>query len=379
MNQVAPQSEGIANGRTLYVAMELSAKEWRLGMSAGELPMSEKRVAAEDLAALSKAVEWGRAKFGVERCGRVVSCYEAGRDGFWLHRALEAMGVENRVVDPSSLEVDRRQRRVKTDRIDVRKLLNALVRLERGEKVLRVVKVPTKEEEDLRRLERERGRLTAEQTAHKSRVRSLLALHGIRVKQVSSALMGKVEQLRRSGSKEGLPECMGEEIERELERLHLVEEQLAALLKGREEKLKGGPLWEKVTQLTLLKGIGNTFASFLVLELFGWREFKNRRQVGAITGLTPSPYNSGESRRDQGISKAGSRRIRAMGIELAWTWVRFQPHSKLSRWFWERFGRGGGRLRRIGIVALTRRLIVALWRYVDFGVIPDGALMKGEA
>jgi transposase len=294
---------------------------------------------------------------------------------------LKALGITNRVVDSASIEVNRRHRRAKTDKLDVRKLLEMLVRAERGERgVWRVVSVPSVEEEDRRRLHRELERIKKEEKQHRTRIRSLLKLQGVRPPMNPQgrgwgAYLASLEAV--------LPPRAWSELVRESERLALVKSQRRALEGEQQEALEQGANEDAVVQqilaLALLRGIGRGSAWQLVMEFFGWRQFKNRRQVAGCAGLDPTPYDSGESRREQGISKAGSKRVRWLMVELAWSWLRYQPGSALSQWFQARFGGGGKRQRRIGIVALARRLLVALWRYVDHGVLPEGAELKPVA
>ncbi len=368
----------------LYMAMEMGEKSWKLLFSGGELKRNgqlrlyQRSIAGSDWFGLSKAIEKAKERLGLSAEAEVVSCYEAGQDGFWPHRRLEAMGIVNRVVDSASIEVNRRQRRVKTDRLDVRKLLEMLIRSERGEQgVWRVVRVPSLEEEDRRRLHRELERLKKEEKQHRTRIRSLLKLQGIRpgVNPQGRGWRAYLESL-----KEELPSRAFAELVRESERLALVKSQERALEAERKQAIEQGALEETVVQqilaLSLLRGIGRSSAWVLVMEFFSWREFKNRRQVVGCAGLDPTPYDSGASRREQGISKAGNKRVRWLMIELAWSWLRYQPDSALSQWFQRRFARGGKRQRRIGIVALARRLLVALWSYVQTGALPEGAELK---
>jgi transposase len=291
---------------------------------------------------------------------------------------LEALGIVNRVVDSASIEVNRRHRRTKTDQLDVRKLLEMLVRSERGERgVWRVVRVPSPEEEDRRRLHRELERIKNEDKQHRTRIRSLLKLQGVRP-ALNPGGRGWSEYV--ASLREVLPERAWSEVVRQSERLVLVKSQRRVLEGEQKEALEQASsedeAMQKILALALLRGIGGGSAWQLVMEFFGWRRFKNRRQVAGCAGLDPTPYDSGESRREQGISKAGNKRIRWLMVELAWSWLRYQPGSALSQWFQKRYGGGGKRQRRIGIVALARRLLVALWRYVDSGVVPEGAELK---
>lgn len=371
MNPAAHRNEDNASAPVLYMALELSNKSWRLTFGGGG-KRRQVSVPAADLMKLSEAVAKAKERFGMPAPTPVVSCYEAGRDGFWLHRHLKSVGIQNEVIDAASIEVSRRLRHVKTDRLDGERLLDKLMRHHAGERGgWSVVRVPSIEEEDARRLHRELERLKRERLAHRVRMQSLLVIHGMRVKIKSTLRLGSLTLW----DGRPLPAELKAELEREVERLTLVERQIAALESARRERLRE-PKTEaerSIVQLMRLGAIGPTSAWLLVMEFFGWRCFRNRREVAALAGLVGSPYNSGESERDQGISKAGNRRVRAMMVEIAWLWLRFQPKSALSQWYHRRFAGGGLRMRRIGIVALARRLLIALWRYLADGVIPEGA------
>ena len=359
--------------KRLYLAIEFGSKEWKLafGTGSGE---RETSIVAGDLAGLDRQIARGKERLGLPADAKVRSCYEAGRDGFWIHRMLTERGVENVVVDPASIEVKRRGKRVKTDRLDAKKLRAMLIRYwVYGEtKSWSVVKVPTENQEDARRAHRERGRLSKERTAHRARIRSLLALHG----PVPRRLVSEGAQAR-DWKGRPLPPALIEEIDRELERLARVEEQLGHLEEERRERYRTGTgrAAQQARQLSRAKGVGEMTATLFAHEFF-WRDFKNRREVGAAAGLVGCPYDSGQSRREQGISKAGNRRIRTAMIELAWRWLTFQPDSELSRWYERRFAHGSGRLRRIGIVALARKLLVALWKFLEYDQIPAGAIVR---
>ena len=240
-----------------------------------------------------------------------------------------------------------------------------------------MVHVPSVEDEDRKRLNRERDRLGKECTAHTNRIKGLL--HGQGVRDAMPLKPGFVASLDkvRTGDGHPLPPRLKEEIVREHERLCLVTRQLKEL----EQKIKaelcaavpGSPA-AKIMQLIDLKGLGPVSRQVLVNEVF-YRSFANRRQLGSYLGLAGTPYNSGESEREQGISKAGNRRARKLSIELAWLWRTHQPGSELTRWFNQRVGHLKGRVRRIAIVALARKLMVALWRYLTTGVVPTGAVL----
>jgi transposase len=366
---------------TVHVAFELSKAKWKLGVV---LPGSEKvsryTIGGGDLAALSARLSAARTK--AERSGKpvqVLSCYEAGLDGHWLHRWLTQQGVVNHEVDPSSIEVSRRARRAKTDRIDLEKMIRTFLAYLRGEpRVCSMVHVPTAEDEDRKRRTRERERLLKERIAHTNRIKGLLHGQGIRdAMPLKPRFIADLSEAR-TGDGRPLPPWLKEEVVREHERLCLVNKQLAELEVASKAALRAaepGSAAAKVKHLAALKGIGPVGAQGLVNEVF-YRCFDNRRQVGSYIGLTGTPYDSGESRREQGIGKSGNRRARELAIELAWLWTLHQPDSELSRWFRERVRDIKGRIRRIAVVALARKLMVALWRYLETGVVPAGAVLR---
>ena len=365
-------------------AIELSKQRWVIGFNT---PLSEKisrrTLSGCDWKGLLELIEGVRARVSREmgRAVAVMSCYEAGYDGFWLHRQLEAHGVRNYVIDPASLQVDRRARRVKTDRIDAERLLRSLMAYLRGEpKVWSVVRVPSVAEEDARRLHRERDRLVLERVQHVNRIKGLCALHGIYdYHPLRPQATARLEQLRTAQGGE-LPPRLKSEIKRELHRLELVVEMIATLEAERdaivEDEASTHLNAEKIQNLHKLKAIGPEFAAVLVGEIFH-RSFDNRRQLASYVGVTPSPFQSGSMAHEGGISKAGNRKGRTTGIELAWLWLRYQPDSDLSIWFRARVGIMKGRIRRIAIVALARKLLVALWRYLETGLVPRGAVLNG--
>lgn len=365
---------------TVYVVFELSKSKWQLGvMLPGAEKMSRYRIDGGNLAELSSLLS--RIGARAERLGkpvRILSCYEAGLDGHWLHRWLSDNGIVSHEVDASSIEVNRRARRAKTDRIDLALLMRAFLAYLRGEPgVCSMVRVPTVEDEDRKRRTRERERLVNECTMHTNRIRGLLQGQGIRdAMPLKPGFLSALDEMR-TGDGRALPVHLEDEIRREHERLMLVQKQIKALeatnLAAHRAPAKGSAE-AKVVQLAQLKAVGPQFAQGLVNEVF-YRDFKNRRQVGSCVGLTDTPYDSGESRRQQGISKAGNHRARKLAIELAWLWLRHQPDSALSRWFRERVGSIKGRIRKIAIVALARKLMVALWRYLETGLVPTGAVM----
>jgi len=362
----------------LYTAFELSNKKWKLAFSEGS-KIRYVSTDARDLHKLQSQIALAKKRFRLSKDVKVVSCYEAGRDGFWLHRYLLSRGIENLVVDSSSIEVKRRKRRLKADRIDAGKLLGMLMRYHGGEKkVWSVLRVPREEEEDGRNLGRELEVLKRERTMHINRIKGLLIQQGIVIKRPSGRKF--LSELAGVGSWDGkaLPEDFRARVVREHQRLKMVDEQIRGLKKERSKRVDSDDkaCYRQVAQLMRLRGIGPENSWDFVMEFFGWRDFGNGKEVGALAGLTPTPYDSGKSLREQGISKSGSRRIRTLSVESAWCWLRFQPRSKLSRWFNKRFAHGSKRMRRIGIVALARKLLIELWRYLNYGVVPEGACLQ---
>ena len=365
---------------TVYVAFELSKASWKLGVVLpGADKLSRYAIAGGDLAALAARLADLRVKAG--RSGkpvRILACYEAGYDGHWLHRWLTGQGVVCCEIDPASIEVNRRARRAKTDRIDLERMMRSFLAQLRGEpRACSIVQVPSVEDEDRKRRHRERERLVKERTAHTNRIKSLL--HGQGIREAAPLRRGFIASLAdlRTGDGRELPRRLRDEIVREHARLLLVDQQLAAVeaeSKAECRAVAPGSAQAKIVQLAGLKGIALTTGQVLVNEVF-YRSFANRREVGSFFGLTGTPYDSGDSQRDQGISKAGSGRARMVAIELAWRWIRFQPGSALAQWFQKRVGAIKGRVRRIAIVALARKLMVALWRYLETGVVPSGAVL----
>lgn len=361
--------------KVLYMGMELSSKNWKLGMSAGE-KIREVNVPYGDEEGLSRQIARAKERLGLPADAEVLSCYEAGRDGFWIHRLLEKMGIKNMVIDPASIEVNRRKRRAKTDRIDAKKLVLLLLRYYRlGEKIhCKVVRVPSEEDEDARRPHRELERLKKERTGHTNRIRGLLIVHGIKVKNVRRAQWDRL----RNWNGKPLGTDLVRELKRQCERLAVIDHQIAQMEAERNDALKDAETRaEKVAaKLNHLKAVGPVSAWTLSHEFFSWRNFRNVREVGGLSGLTGTPYDSGGSSREQGISKAGNPRVRRVAIELAWCWVRYQPDSALAQWWRERFEHGSTRMRKIGITAVARKLLVALWKYIEFDEVPPGALLK---
>jgi transposase len=361
------------------MSLELGWDSWKLAFAAGPGPAPRRRdVLARDLTHLAEEIAAAKRRLKLPADCPVVSCYEAGRDAFWLHRWLLAQGVQNVVVDSSSIEVNRRQRRAKSDRLDAAKLLSMLIRYTGGEsKLWSVVEAPSPEQEDARQLHRELITLQQAATEHTNRIKSLLATCGLAL-QIDKHCPKNLKELRQWDGTP-LPPAMRQRLLREFERLQLANRQAREIEQQRAKEIRqreDSPAVVQVRKLLGLKGIGVGSSWLYVHEFFAWRKFKNRKQVGALAGLTPTPYASGQTDRDQGISKAGNKRMRWMAVEIAWGWVHFQPDSELTRWFYARFGRGSSRQRRIGIVALARKLLVQIWKYLETGVPPAGATLS---
>lgn len=365
------------NEPTLYVAFEWGKKEWKLAMTSGfGVDPRLRTVLGGDLSGVARARSQGKAGLGLPASAAVRSCYEAGRDGFWIHRALTQLGIANRVVDSASIEVNRRARRAKTDRLDALKLARMLVRVCGGERgVWSEVRVPSVAAEAARQVSRERTSLTQDQTRLTNQMRGWLATWGC-----------ALPTRRRDGWWATLQDWAGAALPREVQarlarataRLAGLAAQIAELEAAQHTAVTTAAPTSALRQLVQLKGVATTSASVLLDEGLVWRAFRNRRQIGGLLGCAPTPYNSGESERDQGISGAGNARLQSISIQLAWNWVRWQPESVLTPWYRARFG-DRKRARRIGIVAVARKLLIALWRYVTTGAVPRGAVLKAGA
>jgi transposase len=371
----------------LMLAMELGEEHWKLGFSSafGQAPLV-RDIGSRDKKVLLAQIAWAKEKLGLSAKTRVVSCYEAGREGFWLHRFLVAHGVESLIVDSSSIEVPQKRRRAKTDRLDLAGLCDLLARHEAGsaKPVWSVVRVPSEAEEDRRHLHRELKTSKQDRTRISNRIKSLLANNGLTLSSWKD-LPGRLKRLRLWSGHE-LPSSLRSRLDRyaadyayytarirelESERRRMFSEEMRA------EGSQGSAV-SKAVQLYSLRGVGINTAWLYSMEFFSWRTFRNTKEVGSLAGLTPTPKDSGKRYREQGIGKDGSRHIRGSAIELAWGWLRFQPQSELTQWYERRFGAGSKRIRKIGIVALARKLLIALWRFVETGVVPDGAQLKAD-
>lgn len=377
------QNATVGDQAIIFVSIELSRKGWLIGI---HTPLADKiglhKLEAGDstglLALISRVTEKVERATGTP--AKVLSCYEAGYDGFWLHRILDEAGVVSHVIDPASMQVNRRARRAKTDRIDATGMLRALMAFQRGEdQVFSVVRIPSVEEEDARRVHRERERLITERIQHVNRIKGLLATQGIYdYEPLRQKRIDRFDALK-TAMGTAIPRHLRDELMRHLQRLDLVLEMIRACEGERDRVVEAETAVNegarKIQNLVAMRAIGPQLATVLVGEVFH-KKFANRRQLASYAGLTPSPFNSGSVIREQGISKAGNPRARTAMIEMAWLWLRYQPDSALSHWFRERVGTGSGRIRRITIVALARKLLIALWRFLETGLVPDGAELK---
>jgi transposase len=361
------------------VALELSATQWKLASGRGLADRPRVvTIPAGDRGALRAALAAARARGGLATTAPVWSCYEAGRDGFWVHRLLAAEGVRNTVVDAASIEVPRRARHVKTDRLDATRLWRLLVRVTQGEQgVWRPVRVPSEADEAARQLSRSLASEVTACTQARNRIHSLLATQGVPL-TIRARFRADVAAVRRWDGTP-LPAALRARLLREWRTLVLHRAHIRALEREQRVALRARRtvVAQQVAQLTQLRGLGMRSMWVYVTELYAWRALTHRRQIGGLLGLTPTPYASGATHREQGISRAGNRHVRRVAIEVAWLWVRHQPRSALTAWYHARFGPGGGRSRRIGIVAVARKLAIALWRYLATGVVPAGAVTRG--
>ena len=369
--------ESTAVPACLLLAFELSERTWKVGFTIGRGQRPRLRqIPAGAVDRLAEEIARAKSRFGLPGDAPVVSCYEAGREGFWLHRYLVAQGVRNAVVDSSSIEVNRRARRAKTDRLDLVGLLRLLERYVEGEdRVWHVVRVPTVAEEDARHVHRVRETLQQERTRLINRLHGLLTTQGVTIPLRADFLDRLAAVTGWDGTP--LPAGLCQRARYVWAQLVFLNAQLAdidatrAALATDPETATG----RCVAQLQTLQGIGAVGAWTLSTEIFGWRQIRNGRELGALVGVVPAPYQSGATSHDQGITRAGNRHVRRMIVQLAWSWLRYQPTSALSRWYRARFSQTP-RLRRIGIVALARKLLIAWWRYLETGTVPDGAILK---
>lgn len=389
--ETATPTPAMAEYTTVYVAVELSKKSWLVGVyKPTQDKVSKFTVPGGDGAKLVKELKkvWAREAEAAEKPVRVVSCYEVGCDGFWLHRLLAQHGIENHVVNATELPVSRQAKRAKTDLLDVQTLIRALMARDRGEtQACPTVSIPSPEDEDRRRRNRERKELLKERNQLRNRARGLLTTEGIQeFRPEGRNWRDKLESLQ-TGDGRPLPVRLKEEIKRICERLEQTQEMLQtvtreikednqkAIRKHRTEQSRADFM---ISNLVQLYGVGDVSATILVDEVF-FRDFSNRREVASYVGLAPTPHSSGTMQREQGIDRAGNTLARSTLVELGWLWLRYQPESKLAQWFRERAGKEGSRHKRTLLVALARKLLVALWRYVTVGIVPKGARMKTES
>jgi transposase len=372
----------VSSKTTIYVAIELSASSW---LVAARLPGIKKvridRLESGDTAGLLKIIADFRSQVSTTlgMTADLACCFEAGRDGFWLHRLLTANAVATYVLEPTSILVNRRARRAKTDRLDAEGMLRVLANwLDGDRQICSMVVVPTPEEEDAKRLHREREHLVQDKQRIENRIEALLFTQGIRGRPSLRSWARDVAKLQ-TGDGRALGPRLLAELDRLRRRLVFVLELIRDLETDRARALEKAKADDasvrKIVALQRIRGIGDNFAAVLTNEVF-YRSFDNRRQIASYVGITPMPYQSGGMDRDRSISRAGNPRARTTMIQLAWLWLRYQPDSALAIWFRERVGTLQGRTRRISIVAMARKLLIALWRYVETGVVPEGVVLR---
>jgi transposase len=379
MNTAATPKQTVpATTPALCMAIESGASEWKLYFSTGlgQHPR-ERKVPAHRVDRLMAEVERSKKHFRLAAGAPVASCYEAGRDGFWLHRALRAEGIDNQVIESSAIEVPRKKRRAKTDGIDGGALLRLLWRYHNGEReALRIVRVPSVEDEDRRELHRELATAKKDRGSVTNRIKGLLFKVGVKLEDLRD-LPAQLKRIRLWNG-EPVPQALAARLERDWRMVEQLTERIKTIVDERRRLLREAKdeATECARQLMQLRAIGENAGWLFSTEFFAWRKFQNRRQVGGLAGLTGTPYQSGTTNREQGISKAGNRWIRGMVVEIAWLWLRYQPQSELSQWYERKYGHGNSRMRRIGIVALARKMLIELWRYLETGTPPAGALLK---
>ena len=378
MEPVATRQEAPVSAPVLYMAIESGARQWKLGFSIGMGQRPRIRVVeSRDLERLAAEISAAKARFKVPQEALVLSCYEAGRDGFWPHRALTRMGVHNLVVDSSSIEVNRRARRAKSDKLDVVKLNEQLIRYHAGEqRVWSVVRVPTPAQEDRRQMQRELMATRRDRARLVVRIKSLLATQGIT--GAGRATLPEHLPSLRMWNAEPLPERLVERLGREMAKVRLLDQQIRELERQRKHWLKNASDQGVglVRRLLKVRGIGPETAWLLAMELFSWRKFNNGRELGALVGLCPTPHQSGTIQRELGITKAGNRHVRAQLMEIPWGWIQYQPQSALARWYDEKYAGAGPVQRKKGIVAVARKLLIALWHYLEHDQPIEGAVLK---
>jgi transposase len=374
----------LSSRNTAYIAIELSTSIWLVGTRLpGAVKSRMHRIAAGDTEALLTLIGDLRARpaNGDDQITNLACCFEAGRDGFWLHRLLTANGVPTYVVEPTSILVNRRARRAKTDRLDAEGLLRVLAAYVTGDhQVCSMVRVPTPEEEDAKRPHREREHLVQERTRFENRILALLATQGIRERPSLRTWQRDLDALQ-TGDGRAMPAHLLAELHRLRRRLILTMELIREIDAERAALQAAAPdeaAAQKIAALQRIRGIGENFAAVLVREVL-YRPFSNRKQLASYVGLTPTPYQSGTMDRDRRIARSGNPRARTTMVQLAWLWLRYQPDSALAAWFRARVGTLQGRTRRIAIVAMARKLLIALWRYVETGQVPDGVAMRAAA
>jgi len=389
----SPRIQSITSNVCLHMSIELAAASWKLGFADqfGRRPRV-RSIEAGNFHQLRSEIASAKKKFGLEPDAAVISCYEAGRDGFWVHRCLVSIGIESHIVEPASIQVNRKKRRAKTDRIDAQRIVSALMRFKAGDQfACRMIRIPDTEVEDVRNINREMRTIKTERTAFTNRIKGLLCTQGVTQVVIDGSFPRRLKRMRTAEGKP-LGEYLQARLLREFDRLALATSQIRALQMQqakmmrtaakeieKSEAERTSPKCAVIAEfLARLSGIGPVTAWTLSSEIFSWRDIENRRQLAALAGLTPTPNASGDDEKEQGISKSGRGEFRVLLIEVAWGWLMHQPRSDLTKWYEKRFNDGTKRNRKIGIVALARKLLVAIGKFVRFGEIPAGAKLKDK-
>jgi transposase len=369
---------------TMACVIELSSKSWLLaGTVPGLKRQPRKKLSANRDALLAQIARWrAEAVKAGHAIKRIVVAFEAGRDGAWLARWLQDHGIEAYVIHAASIPVPREHKRPKTDRLDTEMLMRALLGWLRGEaRHCRMVEIPTLEQEDAKRPTREHDNLVRDQTSLVNRMKSALVRLGITDFNIKLIKAGQKLAGLRTPNGEPIPPHTLAELYRGLERLALIRKQIKAIEQAREQRLKAAPTRGTnplVLMLAQVLGLGLETADLLVHEVLT-RNLRDHRAVGRYGGLTGSPDESGKTRREQGLAKAGNWRVRHSSLQLAWRWLKFQRGSALAQWYRRRTVDGRSDTRKTMIVALARKILIALWRYVTIGEPPARVVLKPAA
>ena len=380
-NDLSRSLTALEQTATLVAVVEMSQASWLVaGMIPGLERQPLKKIAPNEAALLSLLQRWQEEAIKIcQTIRRITVAYEAGRDGFWLARWLCSRGIEAHVIHPTSVAVSREHKRAKTDRLDTAMLIRVFLGWLRGERGhCGMVAVPTLEEEDAKRPSRERENLVGERTRIINRMKSALVRLGIR--GFKPELRRAPQHLEKLRTPEDVPIPLRtlEELRRDMARLAMVRAQIEAIAQIRLQRLEQAPqdvAHAMVRMLANIIGVGVETADMLVREILA-KELRDRRALARYAGLTGSPNESGSKRREKGLAKSGNARVRRGLIQLAWRFLRFQKDSALAQWYRTRTEGAKGARKTSLIVALARKLLIALWRLVTIGEVPQGIVLR---